>query len=57
MPEVIAQALNDLGLASFGQPALHFVECEVHNIVVVQLLRRNQIAETQPELVNQTHFV
>jgi hypothetical protein len=54
---MIAQAFDDLSLAAFLQLVLNLIEGEVDHVVVMQFLRRNQVAKAQPELVHQPHFV
>src|SRR5258707_10587063 len=55
--QVRAQALDYLLFAAFVNLALQFFQAEVHHVVVVQFFRSDLVAESQPEAVQQIHFV
>jgi hypothetical protein len=52
-----AQAGDEFLIFAFRVLALQLVQRKMNHIVVVQLFRRNQIAVTQPELVNQIYLI
>ena len=51
------QTFYELFFSSFIQFVLNFFQGEVHDVVMMQLFRRHQIAEAQPQAVHQVHFV
>ncbi len=55
--DVFLQAGGDIGFLAFLQFLHHFIEGEVDHVVMVNLVRRHQIAEAQPETVHEAHFV
>ncbi len=55
--EVGAQAGKDFLAFPFRQLSHNLIEGEMHDVVVVEFLRRQVLAELQPELADQLDFV
>jgi hypothetical protein len=49
--KVLFQTSNDLGAASIGDANAEILQREVHNVVVMQLLRPALAAQFQPDAV------
>src|SRR5205823_6724359 len=49
--EVRAQAFNHLRFSAFVEFSLNFFQRKMHDVVMMQLFRSHQIAESQPQTV------
>jgi hypothetical protein len=55
--EVLAQRTDDLFPAAVQDIFLKFLEGDVHNVVVMELLGRDFVAEFEPDAVEQIDFL
>ena len=52
-----AQTRDDFIFVAFIQFFLHFFQREVHHVVMMQFLRRQHVAEAQPQAMQQIDFI
>ena len=55
--EVLLQALRDVLFLALRQLLLDLIQGKMHHIVMMQLLRPDEIAQPQPKLVDEIDFI
>jgi hypothetical protein len=55
--DVLPQAFNNLILPTIGELVQDLIQREVNDIVMMELFRRNRIAQPQPELMDQIDLI